>query len=88
VYLHYALDKWLHETVLPLLKGEMFLLRYADADDFIIGFEYEEDTMKVNGALPKRMKKYGLSLHPKKSKLLRFMPVGDRKPPTFDFIHK
>ncbi len=37
VYMHYALDKWLHEIVRPLLKGEIFLIRYAD--DFIIGFE-------------------------------------------------
>jgi group II intron reverse transcriptase/maturase len=84
VYLHYALDTWLHETVRPLLKGEMSLVRYAD--DFIIGFENEEDAMKVNRALPKRLGKYGLTIHPEKSRLLRFMPVGDRKPPTFDFL--
>ncbi len=46
VYMHYALDKWLHEIVRPLLKGEIFLIRYAD--DFIIGFEYAEDAHRVN----------------------------------------
>lgn len=84
VYLHYALDTWLQEMVRPLLKGEMFLLRYAD--DFIIGFENEEDAIKVNRALPKRLGKYGLTIHPDKSRLLRFAPEGVGKPPTFDFL--
>jgi RNA-directed DNA polymerase len=84
VYMHYALDKWLHETVRPLLKGKVFLIRYAD--DFIIGFEYEEDAKKVNRALPKRMGKYGLTIHPEKSKLMRSTPYGKPKPSTFDFL--
>jgi RNA-directed DNA polymerase len=84
VYMHYALDTWIHETVRPLLKGEMFLIRYAD--DFIIGFEYEEDAKKVNRTLPKRMGKYGLTIHPEKSKLIKFSPDGKTRPPTFDFL--
>ncbi len=84
VYMHYALDKWLHEIVRPLLKGEIFLIRYAD--DFIIGFEYAEDAQRVNNTLPKRMNKYGLTIHAEKSKLIRFSPEGKTKPPTFDFL--
>lgn len=84
IYLHYALDQWMHETVRPLLKGEMFLLRYAD--DFIIGFENEEDAQRVNQTLPKRMGKYGLMIHPEKSKLIKFSPYRNKKPPTFDFL--
>jgi group II intron reverse transcriptase/maturase len=84
VYMHYVLDKWLHETIRPLLKGEIFLIRYAD--DFIIGFEHEEDAQRVNKVLPKRMGKYGLTIHPEKSKLIKFMPIGKAKPPTFDFL--
>lgn len=84
VYMHYALDRWLHETVRPLLKGEIFLIRYAD--DFIIGFENEEDAQRVNKVLPKRMGKYGLTVHPEKSKLIKFLPEGKAKPPTFDFL--
>ena len=84
VYMHYTLDKWFHETVRPLLKGEVFLIRYAD--DFIIGFEYEEDALRVNKALPKRMGKFGLTVHPEKSKLIKFSPEGKTKPPTLDFL--
>jgi len=84
VYLHYALDKWLQETVRPLLKGELFIIRYAD--DFIIGFEHEEDARRVNQTLPKRMGKYGLTIHPEKSKLISFTPEKSKKPPTFDFL--
>lgn len=84
VYLHYVLDQWLYETVRPLLKGEIFLLRYAD--DFIIGFENQEDALRVTQTLPKRMEKYGLTIHPEKSKLIKFSPEGEGKPPTFDFL--
>jgi group II intron reverse transcriptase/maturase len=84
VYMHYALDTWMHETVRPLLRGEVFLLRYAD--DFIIGFEYQEDALRVTKTLPKRMDKYGLTIHPEKSKLIKFTPKGEGKPPTFDFL--
>jgi group II intron reverse transcriptase/maturase len=84
VYMHYALDTWINETVRPLLKGEMFLIRYAD--DFIIGFEHEEDAKKVNRTLPKRMGKYGLTIHPEKSKLIKFSPDGKTRLPTFDFL--
>ena len=84
IYLHSALDKWLHETVRPLLKGKMFIIRYAD--DFVIGFEHEEDAKRVNQTLPKRMGKYGLTIHPDKSKLIRFTPEKKEKPPTFDFL--
>jgi group II intron reverse transcriptase/maturase len=84
VYLHYVLDSWMQETIKPLLKGEMFLIRYAD--DFVIGFENEEDARRVNQTLPKRMEKYGLSIHPEKSKLINFTPYGKGKSPTFDFL--
>jgi group II intron reverse transcriptase/maturase len=84
VYLHYVLDQWLHETVRPLLKGEIFLLRYAD--DFVTGFEYQEDALRVTKTLPKRMEKYGLTIHPEKSKLINFTPEVEGKLPTFDFL--
>lgn len=84
VYLHYVLDQWLDKTVRPLLKGEMFIVRYAD--DFIIGFEYKEDAQRVNQTLPKRMQKYGLTIHPEKSQLIRFEGKKGEKTPTFDFL--
>lgn len=84
VYLHYVLDQWIMDTVRPLLKGEIFMVRYAD--DFVIGFEYQEDALKVTNTLPKRMNKYGLSIHPEKTKLVDFNPYGKRKAPTIDFL--
>lgn len=84
VYLHYVLDQWMMDTVRPLLKGEIFMIRYAD--DFVIGFEFQEDALKVMNTLPKRMNKYGLSIHPDKTKLVDFNPYGKVKTPTIDFL--
>jgi len=84
VYLHYVLDEWIWQEIRPLPKGEIFIIRYAD--DFVIGFEYEEDAKRVNKVLPKRMDKHGLSIHPEKSRLIEFVPNEKEKPPTFDFL--
>jgi group II intron reverse transcriptase/maturase len=90
IYLHYVLDHWFETVVKPRLKGKASLVRYCD--DFVIGFELEGDARRVMEVLPKRMGKYGLSLHPDKTRLLDF-----RRPPkgqgsrrgeaaTFDFL--
>lgn len=85
VYLHEVLDVWFEDEVLPRLRGRAFLVRYAD--DFVIGFSNEEDAGRVMEVLPKRFEKYGLTLHPEKTRLLKFQP-----PPksggsdTFDFL--
>lgn len=85
VYLHHVLDEWMDKTIRPLLKGETYIVRYAD--DFVIGFENEEDAIRVGRTLPKRMNKYGLTIHPEKSKLIKFTPWGKGgKVPTFDFL--
>jgi group II intron reverse transcriptase/maturase len=85
VYLHHVLDEWMDKTIRPLLKGEIYIVRYAD--DFVIGFENEEDAIRVCRTLPKRMNKYGLTIHPEKSKLIKFTPWGEGgKAPTFDFL--
>lgn len=84
VYLHYVLDEWIDKTVRPLLKGKIFIIRYAD--DFIIGFENEEDAQRVSRTLPKRMQKYGLTIHPEKSQLIKFVPEEKGGSPTFDFL--
>lgn len=85
IYLHYVLDQWIEETVKPLLKGRCFLIRYAD--DFVIGFSNQSDAERVMKTLPKRLQKYGLNIHPEKSRLLKFCPQsGNDKPPTFDFL--
>jgi RNA-directed DNA polymerase len=94
VYLHYVLDVWFEREVKPRLKGQAFLIRYAD--DFVIGFACEEDARRVLDVLPKRFSKYGLALHPDKTRLVPFrrppsQPTptptpGDTQPGTFDLL--
>ena len=93
IYLHYVLDVWFEGEVQPRLKGRAFLIRYAD--DFVMGFACEEDARRVLDVLPKRFGKYGLTIHPDKTRLLAFAPAdrSDRthsgageEPGTFDFL--
>ena len=93
IYLHDVLDTWWVEEVLPRLRGQAFLIRYAD--DFVIGFEHEDDARKVHAALPKRFERFGLRIHPDKTRLVHFeRPRGDDDVPpagpghtrSFDFL--
>jgi RNA-directed DNA polymerase len=77
VYLHVALDVWFAREVQPRLQGRSSLVRYAD--DFVIVFAHERDARKVEAVLPKRMARFGLTLHPEKTKLLW---VGPERPPS------
>jgi RNA-directed DNA polymerase len=70
VYLHYVLDEWFESEVKPRLKGRAHLIRYAD--DFVIGFTDEKDARRVMAVLPKRFGRYGLALHPDKTRLVPF----------------
>jgi RNA-directed DNA polymerase len=92
VYLHEVLDLWFEREVKPRLHGDATLVRYAD--DFVIVFEWEADARRVMEVLPKRFGKYGLTLHPDKTRLLKFnrpRPNGrkdddDDGPGSFDFL--
>jgi RNA-directed DNA polymerase len=87
VYLHYVLDWWLEHEIKPHLRGQVCLIRYAD--DFVIGFESQEDAKRVMDVLPKRMGRYGLTLHPEKTRLLPFgrpKARGGKGPAIFDFL--
>ncbi len=92
IYLHYVLDEWFEQQVKPCLKGRAFLIRYAD--DFVIGFTEETDARRVLEVLPKRFAKYGLTLHPTKTRLVPFQrpaqPPGSGgaqpRPGTFDLL--
>jgi len=93
IYLHYVLDVWFEEEVKPRLRGRAFLIRYAD--DFVIGFACAEDAQRVLEVLPKRFDKFGLALHPDKTRLLPFKrPAqttpddsgGTSQPGTFDLL--
>jgi len=92
IYLHYVLDEWFETVVKPRLKGEAYEIRFAD--DFILCFQYREDAEKVLDVLRKRFAKYGLTLHPEKTRLMEFgrkalaksEEAGGPKPATFDFL--
>ena len=89
VYLHYVLDMWFEREVQPRLAGRAFLIRYAD--DFVIVFSNESDARRVMEVLPKRFGKYGLILHPEKTRLVEFRPPIERngtsgEPGTFDLL--
>jgi hypothetical protein len=77
VFLHYVLDEWFEREVRPRLKGRAFLIRYAD--DFVMGFSHEEDARRIMDVLPKRFEKYGLALHPEKTRLVPFERPPHRK---------
>ena len=92
IYLHHILDEWFEEEVKPRLRGEAHEIRYAD--DAILCFQYREDAEKVLVVLPKRFAKFGLTLHPEKTRLIAFgrfaqgeaKKRGKKKPDTFDFL--
>lgn len=94
VFLHYVLDFWFEQDVRPRMRHPAFLIRYAD--DFVIGFRDHRDAQRVMEVVPKRFEKYGLTVHPTKTKLVPFRPTPsmamDRKrapndrPGTFDLL--
>ncbi|RJO68795.1 MAG: group II intron reverse transcriptase/maturase [Myxococcales bacterium] len=94
VYLHEVLDVWFERTAKSRLKGESHMIRYAD--DVLIVCRLEEDARRLMEVLPKRFGRYGLSLHPEKTRLVRFRrPTlrasgrewrSEDRPGTFDFL--
>ncbi|WP_222838160.1 reverse transcriptase domain-containing protein [Chitinophaga pinensis] len=85
IYLHYVLDTWFKEQIQRLLKDDSFMIRYAD--DFLLGFTNKEDALRVMKVLPKRLSKYGLTLHPDKTRLIDLDDDGEGHPrTTFDFL--
>jgi RNA-directed DNA polymerase len=94
VFLHYVLDVWFEQEVKPRMRDRAFLIRFAD--DFVIGFRDVCDARRVMEVIPKRFSKYGLTIHPTKSRLVPFRPSSpwandDRGEPdepagTFDLL--
>jgi RNA-directed DNA polymerase len=90
IYLHEVLDKWFEADVQPRLQGRAVLIRYAD--DFVIVFSSQRDARRVLDVLAKRFAKYGLTLHPEKTRLVPFdRPRGGvansgTRPGTFDLL--
>ncbi len=78
VFLHEVLDTWFEDEVQPRLRGRSRLFRYAD--DAVLVFASEQDARRVLEVLHKRFAKYGLTLHPEKTKLIWFYPPVRRRP--------
>jgi hypothetical protein len=89
IYLHYVLDQWFERDVLPRMKGKAHLIRYCD--DFVIGFEREDDAKRVMGVLRSRFERYRLRLHSDKTRMLPFKrpdrdDVKGKGAVTFDLL--
>jgi group II intron reverse transcriptase/maturase len=92
VFLHYALDLWIDDWRKRHAKGEVILVRYAD--DFVIGFREESDARQCLADLKERLAKFGLELHPEKTRLIEFGRYAEERrakrgtgpPETFDFL--
>jgi RNA-directed DNA polymerase len=94
IFFHEVLDRWFAEVVKPRLSGAAALIRFAD--DAVIAFSSERNARRVMAVLPKRFGRYGLSLHPEKTKLITFKHPhwwgytdGEgqrRQPETFDLL--
>ena len=92
VFLHYVLDLWINDWRKRQATGEVICVRYAD--DFVIGFREESDARRCLAALRERFTKFGLELHPEKTRLIEFgryaeerrAKRGDGPPETFDFL--
>jgi len=89
IYLHEVLDVWFEKEVMPRLRGRAFLVRYAD--DFVMGFAREDDARRVMEVLPKRFERYGLTIHPDKTRLVEFRKPREPRDPNggpghFDFL--
>ena len=92
VYLHYAFDLWAQRWRKTQASGDVIVVRYAD--DFIVGFQHRAEAERFLADLRERFTKFGLELHPEKTRLLEFGPfaaenrqrAGQGKPETFDFL--
>ena len=88
IYLHEVIDKWWAKDVLPRMRGKAFMVRFAD--DLVMVFSSQEDALRVQKALAGRVERFGLCLHPEKTRLVRYQrPRRDGsgpKPESFDFL--
>jgi group II intron reverse transcriptase/maturase len=87
VYLHEVLDVWFEDVAMPRLHGRAFMVRYAD--DAVLVFEREDDARRVQTVLGERFAKFGLTLHPEKTRLTRFERPprdGGHGSGSFDFL--
>jgi RNA-directed DNA polymerase len=89
IFLNHVLDEWWVKTVKPRMRGRCFLVRFAD--DFVVAFEHEDDAHRFMKVLPKRFQRFGLTIHPKKTRQIAFGKPGSGSDSgsgkdTFDFL--
>jgi group II intron reverse transcriptase/maturase len=92
LYLHYAFDLWVQQWRTTQAQGDVIVVRYAD--DFIVGFQHRAEAERFLAALRERFAKFGLELHPDKTRLIEFGAYaasnrrkrGLGKPETFNFL--
>jgi len=92
VYLHYVFDLWVQKWRRTQARGDVIVVRFAD--DIVVGFQHKSDAERFRAELAERFGKFGLTLHPDKTRLIEFGPFaarnrerrGQGKPETFDFL--
>jgi RNA-directed DNA polymerase len=92
VYLHYVFDLWIQAWRRKQAHGDVIVVRFAD--DVVVGFQGRSDAMRFWAELTERMRKFGLEVHPEKTRLLAFGPFADQtrkqrgegRPETFNFL--
>ena len=92
IYLHYVFDTWAQHWRKHHARGDVIMVRYAD--DSVIGFQHEEEAKRFLEAMRERFAKFGLTLHPQKTRLLEFGRQAEQRrkeqglgrPETFDFL--
>ena len=92
IYLHYVFDQWTQQWRKRHARGQVIVVRYAD--DVALGFQHEREAQRYWSELAERLTRFGLALHPNKTRLLRFGAYaakqrksrGEGKPETFDFL--
>jgi group II intron reverse transcriptase/maturase len=92
VYLHYVLDLWVDQWRRKKAAGDVIIVRYAD--DAVLGFQYRDEAERFLEQLRERLAKFGLELHPEKTRLMEFgryaaqrrKQHGERRPETFNFL--
>ena len=92
LYLHYVLDLWVNQWRRKKAAGDVIIVRYAD--DAVLGFQYRDEAELFLKELGERLGKFGLELHPEKTRLIEFgryaakrrKEHGERRPETFNFL--
>src|SRR6516162_7747896 len=92
IYLHYAFDLWVQQWRTKQAHGDVLVVRFAD--DFVVGFQHRKEAERFQDELGERLAKFGLKLHPEKTRLIEFgrfamqnhKTRGKGKPETFNFL--